>query len=471
MKRTAAKTVSSTSLADSADKHVFSSSKVKSKLRSGDLKIAMYGLGHVGSPLAAAWLRAGAYVIGFDKSPAVLANARQGRTHVPEPGVNEAFSRGIKTKHFLVYDNPVKAAHESFLKMICVPVLLTDGSFSADLSAIKQVASTIARGMKKGDIVSLNPSVPPGTSEDVILPILEKESGLTVEKDFFMLYNPERIYEGRAIEDIEERYPAVISGAGPRSLELGKALYSFIFKKGVIQLSSMRTAETEKLLEGIYRDVNIALANELAKFCERIGVDFWEAREAANSQPFSHIHRPGAGVGGACIPVYPHFVLHTADAMKIDCNITRLSRNVNDTMPAYCAQQAVSLLNAHSSDATIAVLGLAFRGGVSDTRLSPTYDVISELRKLRVGRIRVHDPLVKADARLEKEGIPVTQNLKQAIDGADLIMLVADHPEYRELSSKITGATPIYDGRGMLDRSKFRHGRIASIGRPRPQAG
>src|ERR671916_3462026 len=174
------------------------------RVRSGEFKVAVYGLGHVGSPVASSWLRAGAHVIGVDNSSEVLENARKGRTHVNEPGVAEAFSRGLREKRFFVYSDPVKASQDSHFKLICVPVLLTD-SFSADLSAVKQVTIAIARGLKKGDVVSLNPSVPPGTSEDVVLPILENESGLKVEHDFYMVYNTERVYEGRAIEDIEER--------------------------------------------------------------------------------------------------------------------------------------------------------------------------------------------------------------------------------------------------------------------------
>ena len=435
------------------------------KVRSGEYKIAVYGLGHVGSPLASAWLRAGAYVLGVDKSPQVLENAKMGKTHVPEPGVNEAFSKGLKDKKFHVYDDLMKASQDAHFKLICVPVLLTD-SFSADLAAIKQVASAIGRGLKKGDIVSLNPSVPPGTSEDVILPILEKESGLQVERDFYMVYNPERIYEGRAIEDIEERYPAVVAGAGPKSLEIGSNLYSLVAKKGVISMSSMRAAETEKLLEGVYRDVNIALANELAKFCEKVGVNFWEAREAANSQPFCHIHKPGAGVGGACIPVYPQFILHTADIRKVECNITRLGRNVNDSMPADCVGEAVKLIDGTGvSQSIIALLGLAFRGGVSDTRMSPTYKIIEELKKLKVKEIRVHDPLVASDPSLPQD-IMLTSSLLKAVQGADLVILVSDHPEYRNLTQQDLGGTPVYDGRGILDTSKFAEGRFASIGKP-----
>jgi nucleotide sugar dehydrogenase len=440
-------------------------SELVRRIKAGELKIAIYGLGHVGSPLASVWLRAGAHVIGVDKSPRVLENARKGRTHVPEPGVNEAYSKGLKERRFSVYDEPVKASQDSFFKMICVPVLLTD-SFSADLTAIKQVATSIGKGLKRGDAVSLNPSVPPGTSEDVILPILENESGMKAERDFYMLYNPERIFEGRAIIDIEENYPAVVAGAGPKSLELGYNLYTMVFKKGVLKMNSMRAAETEKLLEGVYRDVNIALANEMARFCEKVGVNFWEARLAANSQPFCHIHKPGAGVGGACIPVYPQFVLHSADVNKIECNITRLGRNVNDSMPAYCVAQAVRLLNgADISQSVIALLGLAFRGGVSDTRLSPTYRVIEELKKLNAKEIRVHDPLVKSDPNLPND-VSLTSSLSQAVRGADLVILVSDHPQYKGLSADDLAGAPVYDGRGMLDESKFPQGRFASIGKP-----
>jgi len=434
------------------------------KIKSGEAKVAVYGLGHVGSPLSAVWLRAGAHVIGVDKSPLVLENARKGRTHIPEPGVNEAFKLGLKEKRFSVYEDPVRASRDSRFKLICVPVLAFGGS-SADLAAVKDVASAIGNGLKPGDTVSLNPSVPPGTSEDVVVPILENASGLKVENDFYMLYNPERIYEGRAIEDIEQRYPAVVAGAGPNSASMGTIFYSLVSKKGVLTVSSMRTAETEKLLEGVYRDVNIALANEMAKFCERIGVDFWEARDAANSQPFCHIHRPGAGVGGACIPVYPQFILYAADMLKVDCNITRLSRNVNDSMPAYVVEQAAKMLDGKDNlaGATVTLLGLAFRGGVSDTRLSPTYKVIEELKKIKVKHIRVHDPLVTNDRDLPSD-VLLTSDLADAVKGADLVILIADHPEYRNLDSTKLGDAAVYDGRGILDPSKFGL-RFGSIGR------
>jgi hypothetical protein len=455
---------SNTSTSISTNKNRVDSDLAK-RVRSGEFKIAVYGLGHVGSPLASSWLRAGAHLIGVDNSSEVLENARKGRTHINEPGVSEAFSRGLREKRFFVYSDAVKASQDSHFKLICVPVLLTD-TFSADLSAVKKVTIAIAQGLKKGDVVSLNPSVPPGTSEDIVLPILEKETGLKVERDFYMLYNPERIYEGRAIEDIELRYPAVVAGAGAKSLEIGTKLYSLVAKKGVIKIRNMRTAEAEKLLEGVYRDVNIALANEMAKFCEKAGVDFWEAREAANSQPFCHIHKPGAGVGGACIPVYPQFILHAANMIGVDCNIVRYGRTINDSMPAYCVMQAIKLIDGSDlSKCTVALLGLGFRGDVSDTRLSPTYRIIEELKKVKVKEIRVHDPLVTKDPNLPHD-VVLTSDLSSVVKDADLVMLISDHSQYHNITNETLNGAALYDGRGILDGLRFPARKFASIGRP-----
>lgn len=421
------------------------------KIHSGEFKITVYGLGHVGSPIAAAWLRSGASVIGVDKSKIILQNAKEGKTHIPEPGVSEAYKMGLTKKKFFIYDDLIKASQDSFLKMICVPVLAADGT--ADLSAVKNVATAIGKGLKKNDVVTLNPSVPPGTTEEVVIPILQKQSRLTVEDDFYMVYNPERIYEGRAIEDIEERYPGIISGYGRKSLEIGTKIFSIIYQKGIIPMSNIRAAETEKLFEGVYRDVNIALSNELAIFSEHLGINFWEVRNAANSQPFCNIHKPGIGVGGACIPVYPQFILKTAKVLQVDCNLTKYSRLLNNSMPKYCVRQALKLIPSKNlKDSTITLLGLAFRGGVSDTRLSPTYDVIKELQKLKVKEIRIHDPLVKKDNFISKyNNIVLFNELSEAVKGADLVIIIADHEEYKKVNYEIFRNIALYDGRGIIN--------------------
>jgi nucleotide sugar dehydrogenase len=426
--------------------------KVVKKIKNGEFKIAIYGLGHVGAPLAAVWLRAGARVIGADNSKNVLTAARKGKTVIPEPKVNAAFRKGIDTGRFKLYDDPIKASEDSYFKMICVPVLSQDQDLSADLSAVSEVATMIGRGLKKNDVVSLNPSVPPGTTEDVVIPIIEKQSRLKIKSDFSMIYNPERIYEGRAVEDIEENYPAILSAVGPRSKEIAYTIYSQIFKKGVLLLDSIKTAEAEKLFEGVYRDVNIALANEMAKFCEAAGIDFWQARDAANSQPYCQIHKPGIGVGGACIPVYPQFILDVAKKINVLCEVTNISRSINDGMPAYCVRQAIRLLKfSELPKSTITILGLAFRGDVSDTRLSPTYSIIKELQKFGVTNINIHDPLVSDDPRLSNfESVNLTSDLKRALRNSDLVILSTDHQVYKKLGNKFFGNIPVYDGRGLL---------------------
>ena len=426
--------------------------KVVKKIKNGELKIAIYGLGHVGAPLAAVWLRAGAHVIGLDNSKNVLTAARKGKTVIPEPKVNAAFRKGIDTGRFKLYDDPIKASEDSYFKMICVPVLSQDQDLSADLSAVSEVATMIGKGLKENDVVSLNPSVPPGTTEDVVIPIIEKQSRLKIKSDFSMIYNPERIYEGRAVEDIEENYPAILSAVGPRSKEIAYTIYSQIFKKGVLLLDSIKTAEAEKLFEGVYRDVNIALANEMAKFCEAAGIDFWQARDAANSQPYCHIHKPGIGVGGACIPVYPQFILDVAKKINVLCEVTNISRSINDGMPAYCVRQAIRLLKfSELPKSTITILGLAFRGDVSDTRLSPTYSIIKELQKFGVTNINIHDPLVSDDPGLSNfQRVNLTSDLKKALRNSNLVILSTDHQAYKKLGKRFFGNIPVYDGRGLL---------------------
>lgn len=234
----------------------------------------------------------------------------------------------------------------------------------------------------------------------------------------------------------------------------------------------------------MYRDVNIALANELAMLSERIGVDFWNAREAANSQPFCHLHKPGAGVGGACIPVYPQFIIEMAQKVNSKANITETGRTINNSMPSYCVQQAKLLLissmerkrpmapNSEDilSDKVVALLGLAFRGDVSDTRLSPTYEIITELAKLGIKKINVHDPMVKDDdclSALSKEreiSITLTSDLHKTIEGSDLIILVTDHKEYKNISSEEVKGIPLYDGRKWLDERKLGKSAYAAIG-------
>ncbi|MEM3587657.1 MAG: nucleotide sugar dehydrogenase, partial [Candidatus Jordarchaeaceae archaeon] len=233
------------------------------------------------------------------------------------------------------------------------------------------VSEKIGGGLVEGDVVIIETSLPPGTTRNLIRPILEKTSGLKADEDFALAYSPERISAGTALEDLLDKYPKVVGCDSPKSLNLVSELYSAVVKKGVIKMSSTIAAETEKLFEGIYRDVNIALANELAIFCEKIGVSFDEVQAAANSQPFSHLHSPGIGVGGACIPVYPHFILNTAADYGLDLQITKTARRINEHATKMFTDKILNVIRFLGKEpflCTFALLGLSFRGGTSDTR-------------------------------------------------------------------------------------------------------
>ncbi len=429
--------------------------------------LAVYGLGNVGGPLAAAWLRAGFKIIGVDISKKLLSDITKGKSHKREPLISETFSDALKKGKLSLTTDGVTASKQSKIKIVAVPVDIKKNKI--DFSALISVTNNIAKGLKKGDAVLISPTIPPGTVEKIILPILEKGSKLKGERDFFLIYNPERIFEGRALEDIESNYPAIVAGLGKKSLEFGEELLKIISKKGILSMSSIGNAEAEKLFEGVFRDVNIALANELAKFCEEIGVNFWEARKGANSQRFCNIHYPGTGVGGLCIPIYPMFLLISAKKIGKKMRMVEFARKTNNSMPKKCVDDSIQLLRQHKvkcKGSKVAVLGLGFRGEVTDSRLSPTYKVVNEF--LRQGcKIVVHDPYIKKDDLLPAE-VTLTDDLNTAVRNASLIFISADHRMYSKLNqrtfSKAKKPLLIFDGRNVLNKANLKNVSILTIG-------
>lgn len=431
--------------------------------------ISVYGLGNVGGPLAAAWLRAGFKVIGVDISQKLLSDITQGKSHKREPFLSETFSNALKKGKLSLTSDGLLASKNSDIKIIAVPVDLKGKKIN--LKALIAATTSISKGLKPNDVVIVCPSLPPGTTKKIVLTLLEKNSGLKGESDFFLIYNPERIYEGRALEDIEKNYPAIVSGLGQNSVEVGEKLLKFISKKGTLKMSSIETAEAEKLFEGVYRDVNIALANELADFSELVGVDFWEARTGANSQPYCHLHHPGTGVGGLCIPVYPRFVIEASSKAGKQLRLVENSRKINDFMPKKCVSDALSLLKKKKiskKNSKIAVLGLGFRGDVVDSRLSPTYTVVSEFLK-KGFQVVVHDPFILQDEKLPSN-VTLTNSLSTATKNASLIFVSSDHKMYSKLSAKsISNSNKpllIYDGRNILNNKKFENSLLKIIGKP-----
>jgi nucleotide sugar dehydrogenase len=443
------------------------SKSLTSLVKSKKKIIAVYGLGNVGGPLAAAWLRGGAKIIGVDISKKLLSEIKASKSHKKEPFISDTFTKALKEKNLEITDNGHEASKNSHIKIVAVPVGLIGKKIN--LTALKSVAKDIGQGLKKGDAILISPSLPPGTAENIVLPIIEKYSNLKGERDFYFIYNPERIFEGRALQDIEENYPAIVAGLGKKSLEFGEELLKIISQKGVMTFSSLANAEAEKLFEGVYRDVNIALANELAEFCEKVGVNYWEARKGANSQPFCHLHYPGTGVGGLCIPVYPRFIIEASSKIGKHLKMVEFARITNDLMPVKCVNDSLKLLVKHKikpKDAKIAVLGLGFRGEVTDSRLSPTYTVVKELLK-KGCKVAVHDPYIFEDDSLPSS-VKLSDDLNTVVENASLVFISSDHKTYTKLNqdsfSKAKKPLLVFDGRNILDKNNFKDSSLVTIG-------
>jgi len=438
-----------------------------SLIRNQKMIISVYGLGNVGGPIAAAWLRKGAKVIGIDISDKLLSEIRSSTSHIKEPFVSDTFTKSLKDRQLILTTDGIDASKNSHVKIVAVPVAFSNKKINFD--ALISATKNIATGIKKGDAVIICPSLPPGTTEQIVLPIIEK-SGLKVERDFYLIYNPERIFEGRALQDIEENYPAIVAGFGKKSLKFGESLLKIISKKGTLTMSSISTAEAEKLFEGVYRDVNIALANELAIFSQKIGINFWEARKGANSQPYCHLHYPGTGVGGLCIPIYPKFIIESAKKIDQNLKIIEFARLRNDLMPKECVKNAIDLLTKNKKNTgkklKIAVLGLGFRGDVTDSRLSPTYTVVKEFLENGYD-VFVHDPLIKNDELLPSS-VFLSDKLDEVAENASLIFISTDHKMYSKLTKKsfITAKKPllIFDGRNILNKNNFKDTLVQTIG-------
>jgi len=397
-------------------------------------RVAVYGMGYVGKAVAAVMLRAGFEVVGVDVSREKVEELNKGSVRYAEAEVREAIARGLREGAFKATVDGVEASRECKVKIVTVPVYL-GRDLQPDFSSLEEAVKAAGMGSEEGDLVVVESSVPPGTTLGLAKPVLEEASGLKVEEQLLLAYSPERVYVGRAVKDIEERYPKVVAGVGPRSAEAAVKLYSKVAKRGVVVLSSPTAAELEKLAEGVYRDVNIALANELAKLAAALGVDYIEVREAANTQPYCQLHMPGVGVGGYCIPIYPRFVVHAAAKLGIELPLVELARRINLSMPGYAADLVDAVARRlQVTEPKVAILGLAFRGGVDDTRLSPTYDLLDALLKKGYMDIVVHDPYVERDEHLEALGILFERNLEAALKGRDIAVVATDHPEYLELT-------------------------------------
>jgi len=412
---------------------------------SADLSpVAVVGLGRIGLPLAARYASRGLEVTGCDIDPSLVEQVAQGRCPYPdERGLANAFRLAHASGRLTATTDTAAAVAQSKVIVIIVPVGLTADK-RADFTALDAAAQAVAAGLRPDTLVILETTVPAGTTRNRLGPLLET-SGQRVGHDILLAYSPERVFVGRILADLR-KYPKVVGGVDEASAKRAAAFYERALRAPVLRVGNCETAEFVKLAETTYRDVNIALANELARAADSHGVDILEAIAAANSQPFSHIHQPGVGVGGHCIPVYPYFLLEGAE----EAQLTRAARRINDAMARYAVDRLAEALG-DLSGRTILILGLSYRPNIKEAAYSSTLLLARELAAAGA-RVLVHDPHYSAD-EINRFGLEAPATFPPA--HADALVIQTPHDEYRDLNpASFLGCSAVLDGRNALSREK-----------------
>lgn len=403
-------------------------------------QVCVLGLGYIGLPTASVLATNGFQVLGVDLCDRIVDTVNSAQIHIEEPGLHTLVQAAIGSGNLRAARHP----DASDIFIIAVPTPLTPDK-KADMSFVIQAAESIVPCLRPGALVILESTSPPGTCRDRLRPILE-ESGLISGESLFIAHCPERVLPGKILHELI-RNDRVIGGLDATSAEKARELYAS-FVEGEIFLTDATTAEMVKLLENTYRDVNIALANEAAVLCERLGIDFWEAARYANRHPRVKLHAAGPGVGGHCISVDPWFL---AEIIPDETPLIRLSRQRNDTMPGHVAATTRSLLEGIETP-KVAVLGLAYKGNVDDIRESPAIHVVELLNAAGI-QTAVHDPHV------HNAPFPLAE-LNDAIDGADMLLLLTNHDEFKTISPEETAAKMrcrlLYDTRNALPHAEWR---------------
>jgi len=380
-------------------------------------KICVIGLGYIGLPIACLFAKNGYNVVGVEINKKIIDSIKNKKFNSPETGLNKLVEEAVNSERFITSNTPEKA--DAFI--ICVPTPLNEKATVCDLSYVKSAAISIVSVLERENIVILESTVPPGTLKNVVVPILE-QFGLKAEKDLYVAICPERAFPSSLLKELVEN-DRIIGGINRKSSEMAKELYSS-FVKGKIYLTDSTTAETVKLIENTYRDINIALANELAIISEKLGINVWEAIELANKHPRVNVHSPGPGVGGHCIPKDPWFIF---ESVPNGSRIIKTAREINDFMPEFTVKLIKKYVN-HLQNPKIALLGVSYKANINDIRDSPSTKIIKLLIESGY-TVNAHDPYVK-DYEFE------LYNLEDAIKDADCIAVCVDHEEYKNINPK-----------------------------------
>jgi UDP-N-acetyl-D-glucosamine dehydrogenase len=382
--------------------------------------VGVVGLGYVGLPLAVAFANAGARVIGLDVDRRRVEALADGRSHVEDVGDDQI---SAVLDHFTPTTDVARLVDADAI-VICVPTPLTINR-EPDLRPLRRAAGAIEKVLRAGQLVVLESTTFPGTTTDHLRPILER-SGLVAGSDFHLAFSPERVDPGRTDWTLRTT-PKLVGGLTPTCGDRAVELYGIVCDD-VVRLSSPDHAELAKLLENIFRSVNIALVNELAVLADRMGLDIWEVVDAAATKPFGFMRfDPGPGMGGHCLPVDPFYLAWRAREFGLSTEFIELAGKVNHAMPGFCVERIVRTLNDAGlpvRGTRIALLGVSYKAGVGDVRESPALQIIEMLRD-RGGDIVYHDPHVPSLAAFKLASLP----LDEALAGADVAVIITAHPE------------------------------------------
>lgn len=420
------------------------------------MNVTVVGLGKIGLPLAVQFASAGAHVLGADTNPAVVEMVNAGREPFPgEAHLAEKLTE-LGGKALVATTDTADAVSQSDVVVVVVP-LFVDEEARPDFGWMDSATKDIARGLRKDKhtLVIYETTLPVGTTRERWKPMLEDGSGLTEGADFDLVFSPERVLTGRVFADLR-KYPKLVGGLSQAGADRARAFYERVLEfderpdlergNGVWDLGSAEAAEMAKLAETTYRDVNIGLANQFGRFAAAHGIDVYQVIEASNSQPYSHIHRPGIAVGGHCIPVYPRLYLWNDP----DATVVRAAREANASMPDYTVSLVEAALGGDLHGKKVAVLGASYRGGVKETAFSGVFATVEALRRLGA-TVAVEDPMY-TDEELARFG----WDAYHVGEDVDAVVVQADHSDYRSLTKEsFPGAKAVVDGRKILDPTAF----------------
>ncbi|MGP9581691.1 nucleotide sugar dehydrogenase [Brachybacterium sp. AOP35-5H-19] len=414
--------------------------------------VTIVGQGYVGLPLAQAAVRAGWAVYGLDVTESLVDALNSGKSHVDDlsdADIQEMLDLGYRAT------TDRSAVSTSNVVVICVPTPLGDGG-SPDLGAVKGASRSVGDNLTSGTTVILESTTYPGTTDDIVKPILEMASGLTAGTDFQLAYSPERVDPGSKHYGIKNT-PKLMGGINDASTQAAVAFYGTFIDEPV-PMDGMREAETAKLLENTFRHVNIALVNEMTKFCKELNIDIWEVIRGASTKPFGFMKfTPGPGVGGHCIPIDPNYLSYEVrNQLGYPFRFVELAQEINNSMPRYVVDRVGEMLNEHRkplNGSEVLLLGVTYKADIADQRESPAMPVAEALRE-RGAVIRFHDPMVET-WNLESGNVTREADLDAAVASADVVVVLQAHESY-DLEKLASSAKVMLDTRGVAPKPAVR---------------